>query len=334
MRWLGHLVHLGRMLVFERLIVLGQGVVRERVVMLQRLILLRQVVVRERVVVLQRLIVLRQVVVRERVVVLERSGRLRPWGLLRRLGQRGGTRPSQEAALRLLLIFHGMRAIRLKVEAWRMLIEVRLGVRRRAVVVAEILRRAQALVVVLGRLVVHRTNRGISANRSKRLTLEPLDLSGVGATCSLEIQMLADRIVQQTHALKPIELHVICSNRATVHRRRSRRLRPAAGQRASGLGQPVELGAESASLRSPLACRQRDCGVAKLHGYLAAMPPHGAIAQMGERLDRTQEVAGSIPASSTPAFARQRWIYVIPPSGWTAAAGIVTVTDRPPSSRA
>ena len=26
----------------------------------------------------------------------------------------------------------------------------------------------------------------------------------------------------------------------------------------------------------------------------------GAIAQMGERLDRTQEVAGSIPASSTP----------------------------------
>ena len=88
--------------------------------------------------------------------------------------------------------------------------------------------------------------------------------------------MLADRVVQQTHALKPIELHVICSNRATV-----------------------QLAAETAwSARAP-AYRQRDYGVAKLHGYLAAMPPHGAIAQMGERLDRTQEVAGSIPASST-----------------------------------
>ena len=155
-----------------------------------------------------------------------------------------------------------------------MLLEVRLGVRRRAVVVARILWPVQTLVVVLGRLDVRRTNRGISANRSKRLALEPLDLSGVGATCSLEIQMLADRVVQQTHALKPIELHVICSNRATV-----------------------ELGAESAWLRSALAYRQRDCGVAKLHGYLAAMPPRGAIAQMGERLDRTQEVAGSIPAA-------------------------------------
>src|SRR5215218_11400375 len=43
--------------------------------------------------------------------------------------------------------------------------------------------------------------------------------------------------------------------------------------------------------------------VARLRG-LAAEPPlpwasHGAIAQLGERLDRTQEVAGSSPASST-----------------------------------
>src|SRR5947209_6419277 len=28
-------------------------------------------------------------------------------------------------------------------------------------------------------------------------------------------------------------------------------------------------------------------------------PPHGAIAQLGERLDRTQEVGGSSPPSST-----------------------------------
>src|ERR1700677_3439937 len=115
-----------------------------------------------------------------------------------------------------------------------MLLEVRLGVRRCAVVVAEILGLVQMLIVVLGRLEVRRTNRGISANRSKRLALEPLDLSGVRATCSLEIQMLADRVVQQTHALKPIELYVVCSNRVTVHRGGSRRLRLAAGQRASG----------------------------------------------------------------------------------------------------
>jgi hypothetical protein len=31
----------------------------------------------------------------------------------------------------------------------------------------------------------------------------------------------------------------------------------------------------------------------------ADVPPLGAIAQLGERLDRTQEVAGSSPASST-----------------------------------
>ena len=53
-----------------------------------------------------------------------------------------------------------------------MLLEVRLGVRRRAVVVAQILGLVQTLVVVLGRLDVRRTNRGIPANRSKRLALE------------------------------------------------------------------------------------------------------------------------------------------------------------------
>ena len=127
-----------------------------------------------------------------------------------------------------------------------MLLEVRLGVRRRAVVVAEILGLAQTR-VVLGRLVVRRTNRGLSANRPKRLTLKPLDLSGVGATCSLEIQMLADRVVQQTHALKPIELHVICSKRAPSTAAGA--LQPGrwpAGQRP---GQPVELAAEACYVR-------------------------------------------------------------------------------------
>src|SRR5262249_27115653 len=35
-------------------------------------------------------------------------------------------------------------------------------------------------------------------------------------------------------------------------------------------------------------------------------PERGAIAQLGERLDRTQEVAGSSPASSTPEPQRRR----------------------------
>src|SRR3954468_4215598 len=35
------------------------------------------------------------------------------------------------------------------------------------------------------------------------------------------------------------------------------------------------------------------------HRSAATMKPPGAIAQLGERLDRTQEAAGSSPASST-----------------------------------
>ena len=37
----------------------------------------------------------------------------------------------------------------------------------------------------------------------------------------------------------------------------------------------------------------------RYHGYLAPPRRHGAIAQLGERLDRTQEVVGSSPTSST-----------------------------------
>jgi hypothetical protein len=37
------------------------------------------------------------------------------------------------------------------------------------------------------------------------------------------------------------------------------------------------------------------------HTVRPTPPPPGAIAQLGERLDRTQEVAGSSPASSTHA---------------------------------
>ena len=47
-------------------------------------------------------------------------------------------------------------------------------------------------------------------------------------------------------------------------------------------------------LASAAVCR---CVRTKLH-----FPDRGAIAQLGERLDRTQEVAGSSPASSTPAL--------------------------------
>src|SRR5207248_2822402 len=50
-------------------------------------------------------------------------------------------------------------------------------------------------------------------------------------------------------------------------------------------------------LRRSRARKPRAAG-AKLAGTARLSPPHGAIAQLGERLDRTQEVAGSSPASS------------------------------------
>src|SRR5690349_12551606 len=61
--------------------------------------------------------------------------------------------------------------------------------------------------------------------------------------------------------------------------------------------------------RRPLQAWVRDCDLARpgadRQPGLRCLPterfrpPHGAIAQLGERLDRTQEVAGSSPASST-----------------------------------
>jgi hypothetical protein len=33
----------------------------------------------------------------------------------------------------------------------------------------------------------------------ERFALQPLDLSGIGASTALQVEMLADRIVQQTH---------------------------------------------------------------------------------------------------------------------------------------
>jgi hypothetical protein len=49
---------------------------------------------------------------------------------------------------------------------------------------------------------------------------------------------------------------------------------------------------------------------ARVRGGLAAatMDPPGAIAQLGERLDRTQEVAGSSPASSIVGTPHYYWV--------------------------
>ena len=57
--------------------------------------------------------------------------------------------------------------------------------------------------------------------------------------------------------------------------------------------------AGSASSEPP--ARRERAGRPGLHCPATArhLPPLGAIAQLGERLDRTQEVAGSSPASST-----------------------------------
>ena len=41
--------------------------------------------------------------------------------------------------------------------------------------------------------------RRLPADGAERLLLQPRDLSGVGTAAALEVQMLADRVVQQTH---------------------------------------------------------------------------------------------------------------------------------------
>ncbi len=55
-----------------------------------------------------------------------------------------------------------------------------------------------------------------------------------------------------------------------------------------------------------------------------APPPHGAIAQLGERLDRTQEVASSSLASSTSRNARKsgRFVFRAARGYWASELGI------------
>jgi hypothetical protein len=54
-----------------------------------------------------------------------------------------------------------------------------------------------------------------AAHRTKRVTLGALDLRGVGAAAALQVQVLADRIVQQTHgdkAYSPLNTFAVCAD--------------------------------------------------------------------------------------------------------------------------
>src|SRR5205823_3658259 len=70
---------------------------------------------------------------------------------------------------------------------------------------------------------------------------------------------------------------------------------------------------------------------AKLGQTARHLPPHGAIAQLGERLDRTQEVGGSSPPSSTSRIARSCGRFAYPerslsrcPSSWPSRGARVS----------
>ncbi len=45
-------------------------------------------------------------------------------------------------------------------------------------------------------------SRRLAPNRTKRLAFKPLDLSGVSSPLTLEVEMLANRVVKQTHGDK------------------------------------------------------------------------------------------------------------------------------------
>lgn len=135
--------------------------------------------------------------------------------------------------------------MRMLVVLMRMLVVMRVRMRRGAVVIPEllqVLKVRQMILMELGlvkfpwqRLLdaaeARRADRRFAANRTECLTFHALDLSGITAPCTLEVEMLADRVVQQTHARKRIELG--CSQLQTGHRTGS--LRDAsAGLPASG----------------------------------------------------------------------------------------------------
>src|SRR3954469_6403056 len=60
---------------------------------------------------------------------------------------------------------------------------------------------------------------------------------------------------------------------------------------------------------------------------LATIDPRGAIAQLGERLDRTQEVGGSSPPSSTPSWRTWAMTYGSGSPGSGVWGGTVGVDD-------
>jgi hypothetical protein len=70
----------------------------------------------------------------------------------------------------------------------------------------------------------------------------------------------------------------------------------------------------------------------RLHFGHHAVATHGAIAQLGERLDRTQEVGGSSPPSSIPKPAANRRVFVLSaePAGGGAESAVKFWSSSPP----
>src|SRR4029077_4126920 len=102
----------------------------------------------------------------------------------------------------------------------------------------------------------------VAQNGVQGLPLLAGDLTWICAATTLEFQVLADGVIEQSHC----EEQTILGSRALVR--------------------PTTL----TGLAS--GCRKR---------------AYGAIAQLGERLDHTEEVAGSSPASSIVESLHMRW---------------------------
>jgi hypothetical protein len=127
----------------------------------------------------------------------------------------------------------------------------------------------------------------ISTNGAECLSFGALDLRRVGASSPPEIEMLTDRFVEKTHETEgyspPAAPAALASSRAAS---------PNAGRRGA-----IRVGGPRRRTAGPFFALHfpRTC---------AAPGRHGAIAQLGERLDRTQEVASSSLASSIAQIAR------------------------------
>ena len=119
------------------------------------------------------------------------------------------------------------------------------------------------------------------AGRAQRLVLDLLQFGLVGAVLALELEVLPDGFVKNAHGLRPVgslSLSALpCRHgpfSSTVFGARGRV--PTCGR------------SRRARILAPAQARFPEIRTAL-----------GAIAQLEERLDRTQEVAGSSPASST-----------------------------------